>query len=233
LKRRHILLSALGCLAIASAVIIYDPYDRKSCVSKSVNQPDGPPKGYEFIDLGRKQVWATADWTDDEFEAFELPWHKPLYFKNDPRVGYFDRGRILRSPGCPTEGTFNTLNAFGREFAQVVQLVAFDRIGEGEAQLLSTRLIKYHELTYYAGRQVQVLHTPNDVQYIAVARAANRQSDQIELPAGWQIQTYRLDKDLDLELFGEITNIRTRSKDSFQGPLSDEDRFPRAKDASS
>ena len=233
MNRRPILLSALCCLAIAGTVIVYDPYKRESCVSKSVTNSEGPPKGYEFIDLGRKQVWATANWTDDEFQAFELPWHKPLYFKNDPRVGYFDRGQILKSPGCPTYGTFNTLNAFGREFAQVVQLVAFDRIGEGEAQLLSTRLIKYHELTYYAGRQVQVLHTPNDMQYIAVARTADRQSDQIELPAGWQIRTYRLNEDLDLELFGEITNIRTMNKDSFQGPLSDEDRFPRAADASS
>ncbi|MEO1661272.1 MAG: hypothetical protein AAFR51_09805 [Pseudomonadota bacterium] len=228
MQLRSILLGFTGCLAIVAGALAYDPYERRSCIAAGNNSTQTKPKGYEFVDLGRRQVWGTSNWTDQEFNAFNLPWHKPLYFKNDPRVGYADQARILRSPGCETDGEFNTLSAFGQEFRHVVQLTSFNRIDRGDKQLLVTRLVKYHELTYHAGREVRVLHAPDGQQYIAVARTANRSLKGITLPVGWWIDSYRLEEDFDLNLSGEITNIRTRNKDSFQGPLHEIDQFPRS-----
>lgn len=207
-------------------MVLYDPYERQTCVPMRFEAVEGAPKGYEFVDLGRGQVWGTADWSETAFNAFKLPWHKPLYFKNDPRVGYADHARILRSPDCERDGAFNTLTAFGKEFRHVVQVSSVDHIGRGDSRISLTEIVKYHALTYSAGREVSVLHAPDGAQYIAVAGTSKREPGIADVPDGWRIETYHLEQDFELNLFGEVTNIRTTNKDSFQGPLAVDQQFP-------
>ncbi|MEL6830025.1 MAG: hypothetical protein AAFO63_07800 [Pseudomonadota bacterium] len=218
-------LLAIGSFTVAGA-ILHDPYDRVTCAEKETPGLSEAQAGFEFVDIGRREVWGTSDWTVDGFRQFQPPWHKPLYFKNDPRLSFADEGKIVRSPGC-SEGEFDTLHAFGREFRLVVRLVSFDHAGRGDSQLRLTRLEKYHELTYLGGRAVDVLYDPDGEQYIAVARTFERNDREFVLPDGWQLETHILAEDFNLSLFGEVTNIRTSNQDSFQGPLSPQDRFPR------
>ena len=228
MRLKSILIAVAVVLAGLGGAILYDPYERTPCLQTTETALSGIRAGFEFIDIGRMQVWGTMDWTVDEFNDFNLPWHKPLYLKNDPRALFADEGQIRRSPGCAIDGEFNTLQAFGREFRHVVRLISFERIGTGDSRLLNTTLEKYHALTYYAGRTVNVLHSPDGEQYIEVARTAKRAEGVPSVPEGWQIRTYTLNAELHLELSGLVTNLRTVNDDSFQGPLEPEMRFPPA-----
>jgi len=226
-KRYTIAVLSAALLAAGLAPVAYDPYEKAKCIPIDGSPFSTGQTGYEFVDLGRRIVWGTSDWSLTKFAAFELPWHKPFYVKNDPRRGYADSAKITRSPGCNANGEYNTLQAFGREFRQVVRLISHKRVGTAEAQLLYTTLEKYHRLLYRSGRSVSVLHAPDGDQYIAVSRTVLRLTDANPLPDGWRIETYELTEDFDLDLSGTVVNIRTPNKDSFQGPLDTGSRFPR------
>ncbi|MEL6728277.1 MAG: hypothetical protein AAFP81_01980 [Pseudomonadota bacterium] len=214
-------------LSASVGTVLYDPYKRGSCVGLGGSPFSAGRAGYEIVDVGRRVVWGTADWTPSAFQGFKPPWHKPLYRKNDPRVGYADSGKITKSPGCEFDGQYNTLRAFGRDFRQVVRLISFERIGSGESQLQQVTLEKYHTLLYREGTVVRVLHTPDETQYIAVSRSARPEGGPNPLPEGWRIGTYQLSCDFPLELSGTVINIRTPNRDSFQGPLQPRHHFPR------
>lgn len=229
MKKRTIMLlaSMVAVPAGIGPIIFYDPYEKTTCVALSGTPFSDGRVGYEIIDLGRRVVWGTSNWTLSEFQNFETPWHKPLHLKNDPRTGYADSGKIVKSPGCKVDGEYNTLRAYGREFQQVVRLISFKRIGSGKAQLKQVILEKYHRLYYRSGTTVRVLHAPNGEQYVAVSYSIRREAEPNPLPAGWRIATYLLSEEFELDLSGAVTNIRTPNTDSFQGPVPPRDHFPR------
>ena len=78
---------------------------------------------------------------------------------------------------------------------------------------------KYHEITYDAGRTLNVLVAPDGEQYVRVTRDAGRSSDTPTLPDGWQLIESAAAEPVTLALPNPTLNIRADNQDSFQGPV--------------
>jgi hypothetical protein len=178
--------------------------------------------GYELVDLVSKEVWLTLDFTPEEFTDFSAPF---LWIKNQPRNGVPDAGVFLRSPGCSQPGQFTYLHAFGKEFLNVVRLIAMNEPLDNEGLIRKTELEKYHVLTYYAGRTVSILQNPSGEQFILVSRDEERTSDTFALPDGWSVSEHELAEDLEVDLSERVSVLRTENEDSYQGPLPAHIRF--------
>ena len=85
--------------------------------------------GYELINLLTKEVWATGDFTKEEYEAFSPPF---FWMKNDPRIMIADRAEFLKSPGCDEDGQFTYMQKFNKEFLKVVQLKSMNKPADSE-----------------------------------------------------------------------------------------------------
>lgn len=209
-----LLLGAL-CLLVAVFLLFRPVGVRESCVARAP-QLERANVGYELIDLVRKEVWLTVEFTPGEFAEFSAPL---LWIKNQPREGVSDGGRFLRSPGCSQPGQFTYLHAFGKEFLNVVRLKEMNKSADVDGLIRETILEKYHIMTYIAGRTVSILQNPSGEQFILVSRDAYRTSDTFALPEGWSIDEYELTEDLEVDLSGRVSVLRTENEDSYQGPL--------------
>jgi pimeloyl-ACP methyl ester carboxylesterase len=182
----------------------------------------GERAGYELIDLLHKEVWVTSDFTPEEYAAFSPPL---FWIKNDPRTPMCDRGEFLRSPGCTESGQFTYMWAFDKMLLKNVQLKTMNRPMDSQGLIRRTELEKYHLLTYYAGRTVNILQSPTGERFIGVSRSVNRASDTFTLPEGWILTTHELQTELQLDISGNVSVLRTDNEDSYQGPLPDDFRF--------
>jgi hypothetical protein len=188
------------------------------CVLREPGSNDAGAVGYELIDLMTKEVWATSDFTEEEFAALSLPL---FWQKNDPRIMVGDQAEFLQSPGCSEPGRFTYMQAFDKEFVKVVQLDTIDEPVDSEGLIRRTELEKHHVLTYVAGRTVHILENPDGERFIWVSMSADRASDTFALPEGWTLSTHVLQADLQVELSGNVSVLRMENEDSYQGPLSD------------
>jgi len=191
--------------------------DLEECVSLEPAS-DGEVVGYELIDLLNKEVWATSDFTPEEYAAFSPPL---LWIKNDPRTMIADSGEFLRSPGCSEPGQFTYMRAYDKGFLNVVQLITLDTPVDDQGLIRKTELEKYHVLTYFSGRTVHILQSPTGERFIWVSRSVDRPSDTFTLPEGWTLTTHVLSTELTLDLSGNVSVLRTDNEDSYQGPLPD------------
>ena len=199
--------------------------DREDCVSRGPvydGEGDGERAGYELFDLLRKEVWATGDFTEEEYAAFSPPF---LWVKNDPRIVMADGGEFLQSPGCSDEGQYTYMQAFDKEFLNVVRFIEMNVPTDTQGLIRMTKLEKYHRLTYFSGRTVYILQSPTGERYIEVSRSVDRLSDTFTLPEGWTLIEQDLETDLQVELSGNVSVLRTDNEDSFQGPLPDDISF--------
>jgi len=195
--------------------------ERESCVPL---EPvwDGEGAGYELIDLLYKEVWVTGDFTSEEYTSFTPPF---LWIKNDPRILMADGGEFLRSPGCSEPGQFTYLLAFDKGFLNVVRLIEMNMPADTQGLIRKTELEKYHLVTYFSGRTVYILQSPTGERYIEVSRSVDRLSDTFTLPVGWTLTEHELQTDLQVELSGALSVLRTDNEDSFQGPLPNDFSF--------
>jgi hypothetical protein len=175
--------------------------------------------GYELLNFRSGEVWATGDWTPDEFSSFHLPTSWFFWRKNGPRVGLADEAQFLRSPGC-APGEYTYLTAFNREFVQVVELGSMIELLGTRGPVRRVELEKYHVLVYRAGAKVSILENPAGEAFIAVARGLDRTSGVPSLPAGWAITEKTLGDDRTIELLGTVSVLRLENGDSYQGPIS-------------
>jgi hypothetical protein len=175
--------------------------------------------GYELIDLRGGRVWLTTEWTRDEYADFSLPLSWTFWRKNDPRVGLPDQSRFLRSPGCESDGQFNYMYAFDREFLQVVRLGKIHRPRDGSGLIRRIELEKHHVLTFSAGRIVSILENPAGEQFILVSRSVDRHTDTPTLPDSWTLTERLLTESLQVNLIGNVSVLRLDNEDSYQGPL--------------
>ena len=189
----------------------------EECVSREPAS-SGDGAGYELIDLLKKEVWGTADFTPDEYDAFTPPF---LWMKNDPRIMLADGAEFLQSPGCMEPGQFTYMRAYDKEFLNVVQLITMDTPVDPEGLIRRTELEKYHLLTYFSGRTVSILQSPAGERFIWVSRSVDRPSDTFTLPEGWTLSTQVLQTELQVELSETVSVLRTETADSYQGPLPD------------
>ena len=174
--------------------------------------------GYELINLLTKEVLATSHFTSEEYDAFSPPL---LWIKNDPRIMMADEAEFLQSPGCNDPGQFTYMWRFDKFFLKVVQLIKMNKPADSEGLIIKTTLEKYHLLTYYSGRNVSILQNPIGERFIEVSRSVNRSSDTFTIPEGWTLTTHELQTELQVELSGIVSVLRTDNEDSFQGPLPD------------
>jgi hypothetical protein len=68
---------------------------------------------------------------------------------------------------------------------------------------------------------VSILENPDGERFIEVSRSVNRSSDTFTIPEGWTLTTHELQMELQVELSGIVSVLRTDNEDSFQGPLPD------------
>ena len=212
------LLSAImlsGLINLASGCM--PAQELEECVSREPAS-SGDGAGYELIDLLHKKVWGTADYTAAEYAAFSPPL---FWIKNDPRTLIADRGEFLRSPGCSEPGQFTYMRAYDKEFLNVVQLITMGMPVDDQGLIRRTELEKYHLLTYFAGRTLSILQGPTGERFIWVARTVDRPPDPVTLPEGWALTTHVLQTELQVDLSGNVSNLRTENEDSYQGPLPD------------
>lgn len=208
----------VAIVILAGFLIGYRHGARTLCISREPSF-DGEGAGYELVNLANGDVWATRNWTPEEYAAFSLPVSWTLWRKNDPRIGSADRAQFLQSPGCE-EGQYNYMQAFGREFVQVVQLQEFS--DEDQDLIRKVELEKYHILHYSAGRTVSILRSPTGQQFIGVSRTLERSANEPILPEGWTLTEHLLTSELRVDLLENVSILRLDNEDSYQGPLSDE-----------
>jgi hypothetical protein len=177
---------------------------------------EGSGPGFELIDILRRNVWATRDWSPNEFSEFSTP---ILWRKNDPRLPLHNGGRFLRSPACAEDGQFSYLHAFDRSFLHVVKLRAFPGSADMEGHISKVELEKYHVLNFSAGGKMSVLKSPTGDQFIGVSRSLKRRSSPPTIPSGWTLTQRTLLKNVEIELIGVITVLRLDNQDSYQGPV--------------
>ena len=111
------------------------------------------------------------------------------------------------------------MRAYDKEFLKVVQLVTMNTPVDDQGLIRRTELEKYHVLTYFSGRTVSILQGPTGERFIWVARTVDRPPDPVTLPEGWTLTTPVLQTELQVELLGNVSVLRTENEDSFQGPL--------------
>jgi hypothetical protein len=69
---------------------------------------------------------------------------------------------------------------------------------------------------------VNILKNPSGERFIEVSRSLNRYSDTFTLPEGWILTSQFLEADLQVELLGSVSVLRTDNEDSYQGPIPDD-----------
>ncbi|MEL6271735.1 MAG: hypothetical protein AAFV33_14580 [Chloroflexota bacterium] len=191
-----------------------------ACAPMQLSRSTGDQVGFEFLDLQQREVWATTDFTVDEFEAFQFPWTwRVLWQKNQPRILLADSGTFLKSPDCEREGEFTQTNLFDRNFIKVVHLNRLYEPLDDDGLVRLTTLEKYHIVQFNVGTTINVLEGPDGTQYVLLTRSVHRTTDHPSLPSDWTITAYDVVEDLEVSLSGEVGNIRLDNDDSYQGPL--------------
>ena len=213
--------SFLAAIVILPGLLVgYRHGDRELCVSRTPSF-DGEGAGYELLNLADGDVWATRNWTPEEYAAFSLPASWVSWYKNDPRFALADRGQFLHSPGCE-DGQYSYMQAFGREFLQVVQLNSMNQSIDDQGLIRKVDLEKYHVLHYSADRMVSILQSPTGERFIGVSRSLDRSADVPTLPENWTLTEHLLTEELQVDLLGNVSVLRLDNEDSYQGPLSED-----------
>ena len=221
MKMRSLYASLLSAIMLSGVINLVagcmPVQELEECVSREPAS-SGDGAGYELIDLLKKEVWGTADFTPAEYDAFSPPL---FWIKNDPRTMIADQAEFLRSPGCIEPGQFTHMRAYDKEFLNVVQLITMGTPVDPEGLIRRTELEKYHLLTYFAGQTVSILQSPTGERFIWVSRSVDRPSDTFPLPEGWTLSTQVLQTELQVELSENVSVLRTEKEDSYKGPLPD------------
>ena len=215
--------TGLFLLAIAILAGLLSGYrhaDQDLCIPRPPSF-EGEGVGYELLNLADGDVWATRNWTPEEYAAFSFPASWTFWRKNDPRIALADRGEFLQSPGCE-DGQYSYMQAFDREFFQVVQLISTHQSTDDQGLIRNVELEKYHVLQYSEGRTVSLLQSPTGQRFIGVSKSLEPAADAPTLPEGWTLTEHLLTADLQVDLLGRVNVLRLNNEDSYQGPLPED-----------
>lgn len=174
---------------------------------------------YELFDLTTGSVWATPDFTPEEFAALEI---SADWAKNQPREASISGSRFARSPDCGNDGEFTEAEISGKPMQHIANLLGPGQVFDESGLLFGNQVGKYHEIDYRTGDTLFVLVAPDGARYVRVSRDAQRTGDNPTVPAGWTLTSYTLTEDMTVDLSGSIDVLRTDNQDSFQGPLADD-----------
>jgi pimeloyl-ACP methyl ester carboxylesterase len=176
--------------------------------------------GFEIIQIVSPNeiiTWKNvSELTVEEFEAIDLP---QGWLKNQPREGDTDAGFFARSPGELMDGPLIKAEHFGYEWEHVATITEVNVSMDDQGLLSANTISKYHEITYYAWRLVNILVSPEGDRYIRVTRDEGRTSDTPTIPSDWELIKEVTTEELNIQLPNPTINIRADNEDSFQGPI--------------
>ena len=180
--------------------------------------------GFEILQVVSSDeiiVWLGSEMSQAEFDALEV---SQGWIKNQPREGDPDSGGFIRSPNATMDGDFIVEEHFGQTWTHNATIVDNDFELLNDEDLLAGRLIaKYHEVTFNAGRTLNILISPEGEHFVRISRDAGRTQEVPTIPETWQLIEKVITEDLTLQLPNPTLNVRTDNEDSFQGPISPED----------
>lgn len=180
-----------------------------------------PRVGYEILQVRSPTeiiVWISVDLTTEEFEAIELP---QGWIRNQPREGEPDASSFARSPDATSDGEFTYEEHFGHEWMHNATVIEANTPVDDEGLLRMSRVAKFHDVTFAAGRTLYVLVSPEGTPYVRISRDAGRTSEEPTLPDGWRLLEHALSEELTMQLPNPTDNIRGDNEDSFQGPVAE------------
>jgi hypothetical protein len=184
-------------------------------------EPDEPRVGYEILNIispSEIVVWISTDLTPEEFEALELPGD---WFKNQPREGTPDGASFARSPDAAADGEFRDEELFGHVWRHNATVIEANTPLDDAGLLRLSRVAKFHDVNYDAGRTLKILVSPEDDPYVLISRDAGRTSEVPTIPDPWRVIEYVAPEDLTFQLPNPTDNIRADNEDSFQGPVEE------------
>jgi hypothetical protein len=187
------------------------------------NANEEPAKvGFEILQVVSQSeiiVWLGREITREAFDALELP--PQSWFKNQPRETDPDAGAFARSPNALADGEFTDEEHFGHLWRHNATIIESNTPLDEQGLLRLNRIEKFHTVTFFEGRTLKILISPEGEQYVRISRDADRLSDQPTLPSSWQLVDYVTPEELILQLPNPTSNIRADNEDSFQGPISE------------
>jgi pimeloyl-ACP methyl ester carboxylesterase len=188
-----------------------------------VADPQTQKLGFEILEmksLNEIVVWVNKELTEEEFNSIQLP---NGWFKNQTRESDATSARFLRSPDATEDGPLFEAEHFGYTWQQNAVVVETGIQVDEQGLFEATRVAKYHELTYAAGKTVHILISPEGEYYIRIGRDANRTQEDPTIPGNWQLVEHVPVEDIVIQLPNPTFNIRADNEDSFQGPLTAEE----------
>ncbi len=182
--------------------------------------PTKPRVGFEILQIKSRHemiVWLGLDITREEFEALKLPLR---WFKNQAREVEPNAGRFAHSPGVTTNGNFTVEEHFGHTWRHVATVIKTGIKMDEKGLLKGNKIEKYHEVTFKAGRTVNMIISPDGERYVRISRDTGRESDQPTIPRTWQQVDTLIEDAWNIPLPNPTLNIRGDNEDSFQGPVT-------------
>lgn len=178
-----------------------------------------PRVGFEILQIRSPTeilVWISADLTQQEFDAIELP---QGWLKNQPREGEPDSAFFARSPNAAADGEFTREMHFGHEWLHNATVVEANISVDPQGLLRLNRVAKFHTVTFNAGRRLSILVSPQGESYVRISRDAGRTTDVPTIPSDWQLREQMIQEELTIELPNPTDNFRADNEDSWQGPV--------------
>ena len=191
----------------------------KNDINAATTEEASPRVGFEILEIQSPnsiRAWISSDITREEFDALKLP---PGWIKNQPRESEVDAGRFYHSPGAAVEGEFLVEELFGFSWFHAATVIQPNIRLDEQGLLRGSTVVKFHEVTFNAGRTIAVLFSPEGEPYVRLTRDANRASDEPSIPNSWRLVENTTPDQLVIQLTGETLVIRADNEDSFQGPV--------------
>lgn len=192
------------------------------CKNGVDNNTETEPKvGFEILQIVSPAeiiVWKNrSKMTVEEFKAIELP--QQGWMKNQAREGDADSGVFARSPNAAADGEFSDTILFDYEWRHVATVTEIGIKLDDQGVLSGNRITKFHTLYFYKGTTLNILESPEGIQYVRVSRDFERISDMPTIPDTWKLFEQVITEDQTIPLPNPILNIRADNEDSFQGPI--------------
>jgi hypothetical protein len=208
-----------GC---KSRIDVETTFENPTANNSIANEPLTEEKvGFEIIEIQSKdsfRAWVSNDISRDEYSSLKLPLG---WFKNQPREVTPDAGRFLKSPFTESDGEFLIGKAFGYNWWHSATVIERNISLDDENLLKASKVHKYHEISFNAGRVLSVLISPEGDPYVLISRDADRTKENPSIPDGWSIEEYHTKEELTFMLPEEVLVIRTDNEDSYQGPVQE------------
>jgi len=212
-----LILSFSGC---KTKIEVETTFKNPSTMNSLAKEPSKEEKvGFEIIEIqsiNSFRAWISNDISRDEFSSLNLPLG---WFKNQPREVTPDAGRFLRSPFTEKEGEFRIGKAFGYNWWHSATVLETNISLDDKKLLKASKVHKYHEISYNAGRVLSVLVSPDGEAYVLISRDAERTVEDPSIPDGWSLKEYHTKEELTFIFPEEVLVIRTDNEDSYQGPV--------------